>query len=556
MLKELIVRDFALVESLHVNLHAGLTVITGESGAGKSILLGALGLVLGDRASPEVIRPGAQRADVSAEFDVSSDPAARAFLAEHALDDIDQAGRCLVRRVVSQEGRSRAFINGTPITLQLLRSFTEGLVDIHGQHENQRLAEPGVQRELLDDYGVDPGILNACRESFRNWQAALHKIRELEANLASKDDRAALLAYQLEELTALGLGDGEYELLESEHKRLSQAQSLRERVAACLAQLEDDEILGRTCRVLAAIDDDHPQLAAASEFLEAATSLVSDAVRDLRSYDASLDVKPEHLAELDERLDAILDVARKHRVLPAVLADHVNILQAEFDAISTDRSALDSLRAAADRYETAFREAAGQLSRQRHEAADGFAGAVSECMNVLGIGGGALSVVFHGGESEHGLESVEFQVVTNPKYPAASLAKIASGGERARISLAIQVVAAAKSALPCLVLDEADVGGGGTTADVVGRLLRSLAEHTQVICVTHAPQVAALGEHHLRVEKTADQDTRIEPLSAELRVAELARMLAGSDITDKSRAYARTLLEEAEAAGARRAAVH
>lgn len=548
MLKELIVRDFALVESLHISLQSGLTVITGESGAGKSILLGALGLVLGDRAETDAIRPGAKRAEVSAEFDISSDPAAQAFLAEHALDDADETSRCLVRRVVNREGRSRAFINGTPITRHLLRSFTENLVDIHGQHENQRLAEPGVQLSLLDDYGVAAKALLACRSSFRSWQRALQETRELEASLAGKHDRASLLAYQLEELATLGLGAGEFEELEVEHRRLSQAQSLREIVARCLTQLEDDETLGRTSSELATIDDKHPQLAAAREFLRSATALLADAVKDLRDYESSLVVKPEQLANLDERLTSVLNLARKHRVAPTDLAEHVNVLQAELDSISTDRSALDSLRAAATQHQTDYRKQAQKVSKQRRKAADGFVTAVSQCMNTLGITGGALAIEFHEGESERGLESVEFQVITNPKYPAAPLARIASGGERARISLAIQVVAAEKSALPCLVLDEADVGMGGTTADVVGRLLRSLAKHTQVLCVTHAPQVAALGEHHLRVQKTADQDTRIEPLTHELRIAELARMLAGSDITDKSRDYARTLLEEANGA--------
>jgi DNA repair protein RecN (Recombination protein N) len=548
MLKEIIVRDFALVELLSINLQSGLTVITGESGAGKSILLGALGLVLGDRADTDTIRPGAKRADVSVEFDLTNHPLARAFLADHELDDADQPSRCLVRRVVNGEGRSRAFINGTPTTRHLLRTFSAGLVDIHGQHENQRLAEPSVQLSLLDDYGVDPNLLNDCRSNFRAWHSSLQETQELEAALASKDDRASLLAYQLEELEGLALEAGEFEALESDHKRLAQAQTLRETVAQCLARLEDSETLGRTSRELAMIDDDHPQLTAASEFLRSATALLADAIRDLRDYDSSLDVKPEHLARLEERLTSVLDVARKHRVAPTHLVDHVTALQAELDSISTDRSVLDSLRAASAKHEADFCKHAKKISRQRRHAADGFASAVSQCMNTLGINGGALSIEFHDHQSETGLENVEFQVITNPKYPAAPLARVASGGERARISLAIQVAAAEKSALPCLVLDEADVGVGGTTADVVGRLLRSLAEHTQILCVTHAPQVAALGEHHLRVRKSTNQDTRIEPLTDELRIAELARMLAGSDITDKSRDYAKTLLDEANGA--------
>jgi DNA repair protein RecN (Recombination protein N) len=548
MLRELFVRDFALVESLEIGLCEGLTVITGESGAGKSILLGALGLVLGDRADTDTIRPGAKRADVTAEFDLSGQPAAQAFLAEHDLEDADHPERCLVRRVVNQEGRSRAFINGAAVTRALLREFAEDLVDIHGQHEHQRLAEPATQLKLLDDYGVDAALLESCRESYRFWQRAVAEADALEAALASKQDRASLLSYQLEELAALGLEPGEFETLESEHKRLSQAQDLRETVGHGLAVLEEADVLGRVSGALANLDDEHPALQAARDLLSSADSLVTDAVRELRRYDDSLDVDEGQLGLLEERLTSVVDLARKHRVQPDRLVEHMALLQAELDAISTDRGSLDALREAAAGHEAEFRSTAGDVSLQRHEAAVHFASAVSGCMQNLGIGGGELRLAFKEGESERGLESVEYQVMTNPKYPEAPLARIASGGERARISLAIQVVAAEKSALPCLVLDEADVGIGGTTADVLGRLLRSLARHTQVICVTHAPQVAALGNHHLRVTKSSDQDTRIEPLSEDTRIDEVARMLAGSGVTDKSRDYARTLLDEAQQA--------
>lgn len=542
------VRDFALVESLQIGLREGLTVITGESGAGKSILLGALGLVLGDRADTDSIRPGAKRADVSAEFDLRGQPAASAFLAERDLEDADHPERCLVRRVVNQEGRSKAFINGAPVTRGLLREFAENLVDIHGQHEHQRLAEPATQLRLLDDYGVDPALLASCRNSYRSWQRALADADALEEALASKEDRASLLAYQLEELASLGLEPGEFEALETEHKRLSQAQHLRDSVGQSLVALEEIDVLGRVAGTLANLDDEHPALVAARDLLMSADSLTADAVRDLRRYDDSLDVDQGELARLEERLTSVIELARKHRVPPAELVEHLAALQTELDAISTDRGSLDTLRDAAGRHEAGFRAVAAEVSRQRHEAAVPFAAEVSRCMQNLGITGGELRVAFNPGESDRGLESIEYRVITNPKYPQAPLGRIASGGERARISLAIQVVAAEKSALPCLVLDEADVGIGGTTSDVLGRLLRSLARHTQVICVTHAPQVAALGNHHLRVTKSSDQDTRIEPLSDETRIDEVARMLAGSGITEKSRDYARTLLDEAHQA--------
>lgn len=548
MLKALTVTDFALVQALDIGFEPGLTVITGESGTGKSILLGALGLVLGERASAEAVRPGAARADITAEFDLTGEDAARAFLEAQALADEDQPGRCLVRRVVNADGRSRAFLNGTPVTLQILRELCEQLVDIHGQDENQRLAHRDVQLGLLDDFGVDPEELRACRDAFRSWQKTRRQAAELEAALESGSDRAALLTYQLEELDVLALEPGEYERIESEHRRLSQAQDLRQTAAACLLALEEEEVSGRVIRALEGTDDDHPRLQGALEALRSASDLISDATRDLRAYDEALDLDPELLAGLDERLQQIHDLARKHRVAPAALAAHQETLRRELEAISTDRSELGALREAAAESRNRFLAHAAQVSEQRRQAAAEFAEAVSACMRTLGIRQGQLQLQFAAAESERGLETVEFHVQTNPKYPAGPLNRIASGGERARISLAIQVVAAERSKLPCLVLDEADVGVGGTTADVVGRLLRALAAHTQVICVTHAPQVAALGHHHLRVHKNADQDTQIDALAQDRRVEELARMLAGADITDKSRDYARTLLREADSA--------
>lgn len=545
VLKALTIRDYALVGSLDIPFKGGLTVITGESGAGKSILLGALGLVLGERAASDAVRPGADRADISAEFDLSSYPDSRNLLEEQALTDPEEPARCLVRRVVGADGRSRAFINGTPVTLQVLRRLCEDLVDVHGQHDSQRISDPRVQLALLDDFGTDGALRRRVRESFGAWKRAEREAADLTGRLGRQEDRASLLTYQLEELEALGLAPGEFEAVASEHRRLSQAHDLRATVSRCLQTLEEEAVTGRALRLLDSLDDDHERLGSALDALRSADDLVNDAVRDLRAYDESLELDPEHLAELDRRLGTLHEVARKHRVPAERLAEHTEALARELDAISTDRSALTALEEAAAGHAAAYRELCGELSRQRRSAGDGFARAVSRCMETLGIKGGELHPRFSAAESETGLESVELHVTTNPRYPAGPLRRIASGGERARIGLAIQVVAAEKSALPCLVLDEADVGVGGTTADVVGRLLRSLAGHSQVICVTHAPQVAALGHNHLQVRKDEHQDTLIEALAPEDRVEELARMLAGADITDKSRDYARALLTEA-----------
>jgi len=545
MLKTLTVSNFALVDELEIQFGAGLTVITGESGAGKSILLGALALVLGERADTTAIRPGADRADVSAEFDLSGLDEARRFLAEQALEDPDQPDRALVRRVVTRDGRSRAFLNGTPVTLNVLRSFTGGLVDIHGQDDNVRLADPAVQRDLLDGYGVKRADLDACGAAFHAWKQALAEHARRQSQARASEDRAALLTYQLEELDAAAPEPGELEDIEHTHKRLSQAFQLREAVEDALSRLDEENVTGQVLSALSRLDDDHPRLVAAVETLTTISDLSADVQRDLRAFEESLTFDPQTLAELEERLSVLHDLARKHRVPPERLPEHRESLRAELTAIGTDRSSVEALAAEAKRQEQAYRSLAKKISKARRAAAEGFCGAVSAHMETLGIRGGALALEFLPRESEFGAEAVEYRCVTNPKYPAAPLSRIASGGERARISLAIQIVAAARNQLPSLILDEADVGVGGTAADVVGRLLRGLAEHTQVICITHAPQIAALGSAHLQVSKDSAQDTRITSLSGAERVDELARMLAGARITNESRDYARTLLAEA-----------
>lgn len=545
VLKALTIRDFALVARLEIAFDQGLTVITGESGAGKSILLGALGLVLGDRAAADAVRPGAERADVTAEFDLSGCPDSLNLLAAQDLTDTDQPTRCLVRRIVGADGRSRAFVNGTPATLQTLRELCAGLIDIHGQHEHARLLAREVQLSLLDDYGVTPSLLAECRTAYRQWQRADVSARELAAQIAARADRAALLEYQLGELEALGLADGDYERIDASHRRLGQARALREATGAVIDLLTEHAPVGAALRRLDTLDDNHSRLEAARETLRAAADLVEDAVHDLRAYDDTLDVDPEVFADLDRQLVAMLDLARKHRVHASELVRHAEGLRAELATQGSDRSELDHLRATASAERARFATLAERIRGERRAAASSFESAVGACMNTLGIRGGALHVQFSEAENESGIDTIEFFVTTNPKYPPGSLGRIASGGERARISLAIQVAAAARSALPCLVLDEADVGVGGTTADVVGRLLRALAEHTQVLCVTHAPQVAALGHHHLKVQKDAAQDTQIEPLPGDARIEELARMLAGADVNERARDYARTLLDDA-----------
>jgi len=545
LLRQLTVSNFALVATLDIAFVNGLTVVTGESGAGKSLLLNALALVLGERANASLIRAGAQRAEVTAEFDIEGNASALACLGDHELGDPDAPERCLLRRIVGIGGRSRAFVNGTPVNLRVLRQLAGGLVDIHGQDENQRLTRKHVQLGLLDAYGVAADKREAMTAAYRAWQRSEQQTRELDARLVNIENRGELLRYQLAELDSQDLREDEFEALDAEFRRLSQAHHIQETVLEavdCLSGLDD---VRRVRSGLSGIEDRHPALECAREALAAALELSDDALRDLRGYFDALEADPAHLSLIEERLNLIQDLARKHRVHPQALYGHVDGLREELATLTGVQDDREALARQAAEYRAQFERLAREVGQLRRACAIEFADRISACMETLGMRGGRLSVGFADAESEHGLESVEFLVTANPKYAPGSLKKVASGGERARISLAIEVVAAERTRLPCLVLDEADVGVGGPMADVIGRLLRRLGRRTQVICVTHAPQVAALGDAHFLVHKSTEQDVRIESLNEPGRVEELARMLAGAGVTEKSRAYARTLRREA-----------
>jgi len=543
MLKQLTLKNFVLVESLDIGFNAGLTTITGESGAGKSILLNALGLLLGERARTEVIRPGTDKADVSAEFDLANLPAVQAQLSQDELN-VEEPEQCLVRRVVSSQGRSRAFVNGIPVTTAYLKNLGEQLVDIHGQNEHLRLANRTTQLAMLDDYASLAKPAGEVVSLYRTWQSNVAHMRSLSETLSAASDRKDLLTYQLQELDEFAAQAGEFAELAQEHKRMSQAHNTLASLLSAQQNLEELDNLRQSIREIEAIEDKQSDLQSAQANLQAALGLLDDATRDLRHYEEQVVLDPQALNLIEHRLNTFQDLARKHRVGPELLDEHTAALHAELNALDADGSALEVLRAEIQVQEDAFTKKATTLSNKRKKSAPKFAKAVSDYMQQLGIKQGAFAVVFETGLGELGLDRIEFHVTTNPSFPAGPLTQIASGGEQTRIGLSIQIVAAQNSALPCLVLDEADVGVGGTTADTVGRILRDLGQHTQVLCVTHAPQVAALGNTHYRVVKQGD-NTNIHPVEDEHRVEELARMLAGADITDKTRDYAQTLLQDA-----------
>jgi len=546
MLRQLRIRDFALVREIDVELDRGLTVLTGESGAGKSILVEALGHVLGDRAAATDVRPGASRSEVSAEFDVTDNEEVQRLLAERGLDDPDDACRCLLRRVMSAEGRSRAYVNGSAVTRHDLEAVSAALVDIHGQNEHQLLLRREVQLTLLDDFAGHAELRDTVAASFEAWQTSAAELARMAARIDQSRDRQSLLEYQVAELDALALEPGEFEALDARFKRLAKRQEIIDTVTQALAAFADEgsdlDTLRRAATLLARVPDDHPSLASSRDLIATALTHLDESAGELRRYLEALTAESEDPGDLERRLDAVITQARKHHVRPELLYEQHAALADELAALTVDASSVPTLEREVTARREEYRSAAEQLSGERRTAAQAFAKAVSRHLNRLGIRGGALQLEFTPAETRAGLDAVEYWIVTNPNYPAAPLARIASGGERSRVSLAIQVVAAERSRLKCLVLDEADVGIGGATADVLGRLLRKLAERTQVLCVTHAPQVAALGDHHVRVVKTLEQDTGLEKLDRAARVQELARMLSGADITHKTLEYAEELI--------------
>ena len=546
MLKALNIRNFALVAELDIEFGDGLTVITGESGAGKSILLDALSLVLGARARRAAIRPGTSGCDVSAEFDIDSRPQVRDNL--DALDMLlaGDETTCLVRRHAG-ENRSRSFVNGVPATLAALQSITGPLVDVHGQDEHRQLLARDVQRRLLDEFGVDPKLVSATAENFRARSAAKRQLGECRTDVARAREHKSLVSYQIDELTALGDSTDRFDELTATYKRLTRARELIGTIGGATTEL-DEELITRTSRLAAMLDgtdDPHPNLRTAVDLATAAHTHLEETLAELRRYLDSFPADDRELGEVDAELAALHDVSRKHRVPAGNLGAHLANLQEELATLTVNESRLADLETRAEKADAKFLVAAESLSKARRSAAATFSKSVTQGFAELGLADASIDVEFQDAESAAGLEAVEFKVATNPKYPAGGLAEIASGGELARISLAIEVVAAERSRLPCLILDEADIGVGGVAADVLGRMLKRLSKNTQVIAITHAPQIAALGDAHLRVEKTTDQDTAIRVLTDDERVEELARMLGGRTVTGATRDYARTLLAEA-----------
>ena len=557
MLTQITISNFTIVEKLDLELSRGLNIITGETGAGKSIIIDALGLTLGDRADPGTIRNGAERADIIAHFDCTENIQALHWL---KAKELDADNECLLRRTISREGRSKAYINGTPCTLQDLKVLGEILLNIHGQHEHQSLGQKETHRNLLDQYANLGKLVNNTAEHYQLWQIAAKELKSLEDNVDEKQSRAELLSYQVTELDELNLQAGELDALEEKHKQLSNYDLLKETGHQALSILNDDNAGAITSLLHQAqslvsemASENDGSLAAVNNMLSEASIQIDEAHHDLSKFLLNLHSDPEQLQLIEQRMSQAHQLARKHRVHPAQLVEHHHALKEEFASIDNLDERLQELRQKTADLQHGFMEQALTLSKKRHSSAKIFDKLISERMDQLGMHGGLFQTDFKilKGEqtNKHGIDQIEFLVSANKGQAPKPLGKVASGGELSRISLAIQVIYAEKAAVPTLIFDEVDVGIGGGTAEVVGRLLRTLSEKGQVLCVTHLPQVAAQGQHHYFVQKTQEKKathTEIRSLDNDEKVVEIARMLGGLKLTEQTLSHAREMLLQAQ----------
>ena len=553
MLTSLQVRNFAIIDHAEVEFAPGMTVLTGETGAGKSILVDAMGLVLGERGGAGLVRSGASRAEFTAEFDLQNLPDARLWLEDQTLD-LDN--ECNLRRVINVDGRSRAFINGNTVPLQSLKALGEMLLDIHGQQFHQSLGRRDVQRNLLDYFGGLNDLRAVTATAFDEWQSVTALIAELEAADADRASRLELLQFQIAELDALALETDEIAALNQERQKLQNSGKLAESVTAALQRLYDGDpfnaqgLIAEAMQSIEQICEIDPALSPIASLLQDANIQVSEAQDMLRRYGDALEMDPARQNWVEERLDAIYAIARKHRVDPDDLEDLHRTLRQQFDDLAHAAERCAELADKVINSEADFRNLAAQLSAGRKKAAERFSSAVTDAMANLGMPDGIFEIRIStrdpGAPRSWGIDDIEFLISANPGQLPMPLSRIASGGELSRISLSIQVIASNGSAIPTMVFDEVDSGVGGGVAEMIGLRLRELGETRQVFCVTHLPQVASLTDHHFRIFKISDgksTKTAVSHLSDDERVEELARMLGGVEITARTREHAAEMLK-------------
>jgi DNA repair protein RecN (Recombination protein N) len=555
MLLQLTIQNYATVDSLEIEFKAGMSVITGETGAGKSVIVGALGLALGDRADKAIIRSGARRAEICAEFNTANILAAQNWLAEHDLEAEDASPSCLLRRVVNDDGRSRGYINGSPVTLSNLKSLGEMLINIHSQHEHQSLLHRATHQRLLDEYCVKGELLSALRGSWKQWQANFQLLQSLSSQSEEDSAQWQLLSYQLSELDELDIGVNEAADLDAEFKTLNHADETLAATARALNLCSENEdhnvssLLAQALAVLRELPEKQADTDSIIGLLENADIQLQEAASELRDFGAGFDANPQRLEQVNARLSALHAIARKHKVHPNALPEVVASLRQQLTRLQNTDEELEKLTASDQKLRNVYKKVASKISVLRRRGGEKLAQQVNAQLKLLGMPNAALAVTLQDTASEnpvlHGLESVEFLVSTNPGQAAKPLIKIASGGELSRISLAIQVITAQTSQTPSLVFDEVDVGIGGGVAKIVGELLRQLGSSTQILCVTHQAQVAGQGHHHLFVSKRREVNsslTEISELTSSEKIKEVARMLGGEEYSVESLAHAEQMV--------------
>ncbi len=553
MLKQIHIRDFAILTELELDFDSGLTVFTGETGAGKSILIEALGLVLGVRADASMVRDGAERADISAIFDVSQIPGIRALLEEQGLDSGDD--EIIARRQVRADGGSRAWLSGSPVPVQVLREIGDHLVDIHGQHEHQSLIRRDVQRAIVDQYGKLDRQLEQVAQACETCKEITQSLSILGEPGQDRSAEAELLRYQITELEPSILSPEALQTLENDHKRLSNLRQIMDQSQQVLMDVYDHDNAAalqvsqalRRLQELARLD---ANLQPVVDMLESADIQLSEAEVELRHYQDALDLAPESLEALEDQLQTLHDLARKHRLEIRQLPEHLDMLQTRLDAIENSEQRFQQLQQQLKESLNHYTAASNELHQARCAVADELSGRVTEAMQQLGMSGGRFAIEVEqqpdASPTPQGNDSVEFIVSANQGQGLRPLKKVASGGELSRISLAIQVIASGDKGVPTLVFDEVDTGIGGGVAEIVGQKLRELGSSRQVMCVTHLPQVASQGQQHLQVKKNQQDNTThtaIESLQGEIRVEEIARMLGGVKLTEQTLAHAREMLQ-------------
>lgn len=553
MLESIVINNFTIIDRSHIEFDPGMTALTGETGAGKSILLDAIKLVLGDRADSDMVKAGSDRADIAVSFDVSNLTDARNWLEEREMGNGEE---CLLRRMVQANGRSKAFINGVPAPLTQLRELGEMLVDIHGQHEHQSLQKSAVQQHLLDAMLPSSDVSEQVKEAYREWRELQKKQQVALDQSAQKQQRLDLLQLYCQELHELDLQEGEITRLQDENNRLSHAGQILETTSALVSELYDNDefniqtALAHCVQELDQLRQIDSSLSPSTELLQNALIQVQEASSELRAYQDGIELDPTRLDWLNERLSRAQTLARKHQVSAAELVDLRIRFDDELDQLQFSEQDLQKLARQLAAAKDHYLRQANLLSRQRTGTAASLSAQISEVMQTLGLEGGQFSIQVDSISDEsrfsaNGIDRIEFLVSANPGQPLRPLTRVASGGELSRISLAIQVILSESSQIPTLIFDEVDSGIGGGIAEIVGRKLRQIAAHRQVFCVTHLPQVASQAHQHYQVSKTKTSDsTRTEVLVLDdlQRLEEIARMLGGMTITEQTRAHAREML--------------